>query len=748
MLSTALRKKPEAENTATAARSHAPAHAFEDEWLLKALQHFPLVTAIVADLRDKRVPFLAQALVERQIVGEDTLAQAVETAYRIRYVNRLNDQISKDVFALFNERLCRRYMFVPLRSHNDTIEIATANPLNKGMLNEIEMATGRKPVAYYGIPERIECLIWQFYNPAGMVQELLARFDKHEKIRVVGDNLPASFKAAPENRAPVVQLLDAIIEKAVRMQASDIHIEHDETSSLVRYRVDGTMRHIRLLPQILAKGPLVSRIKIMAELDITMHHRPQDGRAKIRVGSCEVGLRVSILPTKFGEKAVIRILDSKAAEVPFERLGFNPKLAARLENLLKMQQGIILVTGPTGSGKTTTLYSMLNKIKSGHTNIVTIEDPVEYRLEGINQVQVNEKQGLSFPGVLRSVLRQDPDVIMVGEIRDRETADVSFQAALTGHLVFTTVHTNDTISTLSRLVDMGVERFKIGPGLLVVTAQRLARRLCDRCKKPVTAQEADASIIAFMRSHGLPPIYNKPVGCEDCDWTGYKGRLALLEFLEMNQALRDLIGSGADEASIRESALKSGCLMPLTSDALWHLANGDTSVAEAACYIDVDKQTFESNGLNRMADESSDHPVQIVRSSSGQDAIRKILVAGKDAGERGALRLALEAEGFSVSEVEDGDQAVACLETDRLHLVVADLGMQKRNAFSVARHLRGDARFGSMPMLITSNFPEEDLEIEAMQSGADDYVRRPASLRLIVARVKSLLRRSNYRPTF
>ncbi|MBV9080387.1 MAG: type II/IV secretion system protein, partial [Elusimicrobia bacterium] len=561
------------------------AHRFEDEWLTKVLQHFPQVTPDVLEaFREKCVQYLSQALVQNHLVSEEPLGQTVEAVFHVGYVNHRSGQIDKNVFNLFNERLCRRYLFVPLRTIAGQIEIATANPMDRAMLADIEMACGMRPVPFFCIPERVECLIWQFYNPKGAMQDLLLRFDRHQAVEVV-----STFEhvgPAPEGRAPVVQLLDAIIEKAVRMKASDIHIEHDETSSLVRYRIDGSLRNIRLLPQNVAKGSLVSRIKIMADLDITVHHRPQDGRAKIRVGADDIGLRVSTLPTKYGEKAVIRILDRRAAEVPFERLGFNPKLAARIEALLKLSQGLLLVTGPTGSGKTTSLYSMLNKVKSDRTNIVTIEDPIEYRLEGINQVQVNDRQGLGFANVLRSVLRQDPDVIMVGEIRDRETADVAFQAAMTGHFVFTTVHANDTISSFSRLVDMGVERYKIGPGLLAVTAQRLVRRLCSACKKPVTAADVDCGLVAFIKSQGFDTTeYFRPTGCRDCGFTGYSGRLALLEFLEVRQQLRDQISTGVDEAALRESAIRSGLLATLTQDALWHLTRGETSVAEIAPYI-------------------------------------------------------------------------------------------------------------------------------------------------------------------
>jgi CheY-like chemotaxis protein len=330
---------------------------------------------------------------------------------------------------------------------------------------------------------------------------------------------------------------------------------------------------------------------------------------------------------------------------------------------------------------------------------------------------------------------------MVGEIRDRETADTAFQAAMTGHLVFTTVHTNDTISTLSRLVDMGVERFKIGPGLLAVTAQRLARRLCDLCKVAVPTPDLDPITIAFMRSHGFQNGYFKNVGCESCDWSGYKGRLGLIEFLEINQSLRDQITSGMDEGALREAALKSGSLMTLTQDALWHLGNGDTTLDEVSPYIDLDKQTF------RLSHEAvaANHPVQIVRPVSGKNSVRTILIAMENAAERSALRVAAEAEGFEVMESEDGDDAVALIDKERLALIVADLGLPGKNGFAIARHLRGGTKFEAFPILLTSSKNDEEIEIDAIQAGADDFVGKPASIKLVMARIKGLMRRSSYK---
>jgi Tfp pilus assembly pilus retraction ATPase PilT/CheY-like chemotaxis protein len=332
----------------------------------------------------------------------------------------------------------------------------------------------------------------------------------------------------------------------------------------------------------------------MSDLDVSDHMRPQDGRTKIRIGGAEVGLRVSTLPTSYGEKVVIRILDQRVAEVPLEKLGFAPEVSAVIKTALSASQGMLLITGPTGSGKTTTLYSMLDKARHEGTNIVTVEDPIEYKLTGINQVQVNERQGLTFASVLRSVLRQDPDIIMVGEIRDRETADIAFQAAMTGHLVFSTLHTNDTVSTIARLSDMGVDRFKISPSLLAITAQRLVRKLCPVCAERVPAGELDKAVLGAMTAYGLDPVAYRARGCRSCDNSGYEGRTALVEILNMTPHLKELISSGARAAEISRAALESSALRTITNDALWHLSKGHTDLKEIAQHLILTGPEFGS----------------------------------------------------------------------------------------------------------------------------------------------------------
>jgi len=455
-------------------------HRFQDEWLLRAAAGLTGVSPEkIAAWRAAKRPVLSAEILSSGAATLEELGSALQAAHGLSWINGEGQPVDKLSCSLVPEKVCRRHALVPLRVVGESIEVAMASPLDMEALSDVQAVSGRAVVPFYCPPGKVEALTNEFYRPDVLVYDLIERLDEKGKVEIVegGGEEAGGDSVDDPVRTPVIRLVNAILCRAAHMGASDIHVEHDEHSSHVRLRIDGLLRNVMILPRHIATGPVVSRIKIMAEMDIAEHRRPQDGRAKIRVDGAELGLRVSVLPTNFGEKVVIRILDPRSAAVPFEKLGFSPDVSARLSDVCALSQGIILVTGPTGAGKTTTLYSILNRLKAPDSNLVTIEDPIEYKLEGINQVQVREKQGLTFSSVLRSVLRQDPDVIMLGEVRDEETAATAFQAALTGHLVLTTLHTNDTIAAVTRLADMGVERFKVASGLVAITAQRLIPEL-------------------------------------------------------------------------------------------------------------------------------------------------------------------------------------------------------------------------------------------------------------------------------
>jgi general secretion pathway protein E len=378
-----------------------------------------------------------------------------------------------------------------------------------------------------------------------------------------------------EDDAPVIRMINALLAQAVRDNASDIHIEPFETRSVVRFRLDGTLKDIAE-PHRALHAALVSRIKVMADLDIAEKRLPQDGRIALRLAGRPVDVRVSTLPTGHGERVVMRLLDKEAGRLDLTKLGMGAKTLETMLRLTKQPHGIVLVTGPTGSGKTTTLYAALSCIDSSVTNVMTVEDPVEYDLDGISQTQVNPRIDMSFARALRAILRQDPDVIMIGEIRDLETAQIAVQSSLTGHLVLATLHTNDTVSAVTRLTDMGVEPFLLSSSIVGVLAQRLVRRLCPDCREAYAADETE---LALLAAHGKPDVLYRPVGCPSCNQTGYRGRTGIYELLEVDERLRSMIHARDSEQQLRDYAMKSG-MKNLRDDGLRWVMSGDTSVEE------------------------------------------------------------------------------------------------------------------------------------------------------------------------
>ncbi|MCX5795984.1 MAG: type II/IV secretion system protein [Elusimicrobia bacterium] len=714
-------------------------YRFLDEWLLRAVLGLKGVTPeAVERFRQKNEPYLGQALIRAGLATQEEVAAIVRKAHGVSYCDLQIEMIDKMAQSLVPERLCRKHHLLPVTCDDETITVAMADPTDQAALDDVQAISSRRPVPCYCLAERVDKLIESLYSAETVIFDLLERLDVHEHVEVVGGSAQES-KVEERVQLPVIRLADAIIAKAVAMRSSDIHIEHDEAESHVRYRIDGMLKHVMVLPRHIAVGALVSRIKIMADLDISQHQRPQDGRAKLRVGAHEVGLRVSILPTSFGEKVVMRIIENRAAEVPFQKLGFEPTVASRMETALKTAQGIFLVTGPTGSGKTTTLYALINKLKSEDTNIVTVEDPIEYRLEGINQVQVREKQGLGFAAVLRSVLRQDPDIILVGEVRDRETADIALQAALTGHLVLSTLHTNDTVSSIGRLADMGVERFKIASGLIAISAQRLVRRLCPDCKAPVKASESDPALVKAFARQGMKTAYHKPVGCPKCDFNGFKGRLALLEFLEITPELKERISAGDGETALRAHALERRLLHTMLADALWHLSQGDTTLEEVLPYVRLDP------GADAAARKEASVPAPPAAQSPAQPkekaAGNRVLVADDDKVSRSILRKVLQDKGYAVEEAEDGIQALAKIAQNPPDLLILDLNMPNMDGHGVIRALRQSLGMLGLPIIILTCIADEGSQAESLSLGADDYIVKPIKPPLVLARIDAAFRR-------
>jgi type IV pilus assembly protein PilB len=527
---------------------------------------------------------LGYTLVAMGMVSETDLTRVLARKYRVKAVDLSRiDNIDKRVIKLVKPEISIRHLILPLRRVGRTLTVAMANPTNLEAIDELRFSTGYdiEPVVAgeYSLRRAVE----KYYETTeDNLQDLLKEFDE-EEIEVVDehvaeDEMSVTALQAQVEEAPVVKLINGILTSAVSKGASDIHIEPYEKEIRVRFRVDGALREI-MRPPLKMKAALTSRVKILADLNIAERRVPQDGRIKMRMGKRVIDFRVSTLPGIFGEKIVLRILDKSNLQLDLEQFGMEPASERDFLHAIRNPYGMVLVTGPTGSGKTTTLYSAITKINKEEVNIMTAEDPVEYNLRGINQTQVRPEIGLTFAAALRAFLRQDPNIILVGEIRDMETASIAIKAALTGHLVLSTLHTNDAASTITRLIDIGVEPFNVASAVNLVTAQRLVRRICSNCRIETT-YEADILDAAEIPPETAAQIkFYKGDGCDHCDGTGYRGRQGLYEVMPVTAKIRRMImhGDGAD--AMKQQAIEDG-MLTLRDDGLIKVNNGITTLEE------------------------------------------------------------------------------------------------------------------------------------------------------------------------
>src|ERR1043166_737885 len=586
---------------------------FPDEWLVHSLEGV-LTPELLVELREKAAPqaTLWQTLVAQKVVTDEQILTALSTRFRLRLANV--QEIDPTATERVPEQVARRYHILPVRATDSFLEVATANPFDLDAEKALAFATAREIRMLLLAPSKIAEKLDELYRPEKAVDKLLEGMESATELEHLKDTAPEelSVSEADASQKPVVRLVDMIISEGILSRASDIHVEPEEGGVAVRYRIDGVLRQVMKIPRQ-AGLPLISRIKIMSSLDIADRLRPQDGRARVAVNGQPIDLRVSTLPAQLGEKVVIRILDSRATVRSLESLGLAADETTAVKRMLQHREGIILVTGPTGSGKTTTLYSCINQIKSEGVNIVTVEDPVEYRMQGIVQVQVQEKAGLTFAAALRSILRQDPNVVLVGEIRDKETAQIAVQASLTGHLVLSTLHTNDAANAVTRLVDIGVEAYKIAASLRGVVAQRLMRKLCPTCKE--VWMEAPPERLRRWIPKGTP-LY-RAAGCPDCAMTGYRGRFSILEILTMSPELERLIAAGEAADRVAEAA-KRGGMKTLWDSGLAHVTRGESTIEELTRVVDIPSE----EGAGQAPEATPRHSVGGMRVSGVGEGLR------------------------------------------------------------------------------------------------------------------------------
>ncbi len=762
---------------------------FRDEWLVVTVT--TLVGAeVVAQVRAEAGPSksLWDAIVEKKLATDDQIIEALAKRTRLKIADlaKLDSRVKETI----PDGLARRFGIVPVRVTDSYCEIATANPFDLDAEKALAFATGREVRMLLAPPARIAAAADEIYRPENAVEKLLENMGDRAEVEQLEDEAPPDeiqVSAEEASQRPVVRLVDLILSEGILSRASDIHIEPEEGGFAVRYRIDGVLRQVMKIPRA-AGFPLVSRIKIISNLDIADRLRPQDGRARVAVNGQPVDLRVSTLPASLGEKVVIRVLDSRATVLSLDSLGLNTHEHEAIKALLLHHEGIVLVTGPTGSGKTTTLYSSIRHIMTGKTNIVTVEDPVEYRIQGIVQVQVHEKAGLTFASALRSILRQDPDVVLVGEIRDKETAMIAMQASLTGHLVLSTLHTNDAANAVTRLVDIGLEPYKIGASLRGVVAQRLMRKLCPTCKE--VAVEAIPPKLQKWVPTGTP-LY-RAAGCPDCSMTGYRGRFSIVEVLTVTPDVEKVVASGAPADRIAEVGRNAG-MKNLWDSGIAHVLRGESSLDELMRVVDVPfdgSAGAETTAAGRpsgaeapaepkrpagragaagrssgpgaagLLDEALAKEMRssridftseafelldnIGRAPQVQHLKRKVLLVDDEDALRRVMKDLLEREGYIVAEARDGVAALDQVDKFGPDVVVLDLNLPGLDGYGVLSHLRSRPATQDVPVIVLTAKGDEDNEVRVFELGADDFLTKPFRARALSARLDVVLNRRKH----
>jgi type IV pilus assembly protein PilB len=522
---------------------------------------------------------LGQVLVNQRVLSEEEIAFALAMQLRIPFIDLRDYPIKAQVINLIPEEVCRKFICVAIDQRNSTLHVSMADPLDLNTVKEIQFITGFSIQPAISTPTQIMDRVQKHFHPEKSVEEVVDQLGSEDFLEFYTEEKEPEVEEPTEHLqdSPFVKMVDLIIRNAIKKGASDVHIEAQENNVRVRNRVDGVLQDTIKLPKW-TQPIIISRIKVLGGMNIAEKRLPQDGRIKVKGKSFTVDLRVSTLPTFYGEKAVIRVLNKEQTFLSLGELGFSEENLAILRSFVRQPQGMILITGPTGSGKTSTLYACMREIISDEVNIVTVEDPVEYELQGISQVQINEKVGLTFPYILRSILRQDPNVIMIGEIRDQETAEIALRASLTGHLVLSTLHTIDAPTAVTRLVDIGMPPFLISSSLIGTVAQRLVRVICLDCKEAyVPTPELLARL--SMRREELPFTFYRGKGCARCNFTGYRGRTSIEEIMIMGHKMRELVISGASADTLREAAQATG-MTTLGVSGMRKIREGITTIDE------------------------------------------------------------------------------------------------------------------------------------------------------------------------
>ena len=669
---------------------------------------------------------ITDALIEIGALTEAQVQQALAREFGMACVDLADLKVDRSLLGLVPREVAVKHCVFPIALDDGHLVLATADPLDTEADDLVAAASGRLVKPVLAPRSELRAIIQNCYQSDDVVFEAASCELEGDGMEVLGaEEAPTTLEEleASAEQVPVVRLVSLIISGAYRRKASDIHIEPRENTVVVRYRLDGLLHTVLHLPKRL-QLPATSRVKVIADMDIANSRSPQDGRAKVRIGERNLDLRISTLPTLHGETVVIRLLDQGQEAYSMEALGVRPAALEILRAALSQPKGMILLTGPTGSGKTTTLYGALNHLRQDTNNIVTVEDPIEYQIPGVNQVQVNPRAGITFASGLRSILRQDPDVIMVGEMRDLETAEIALRSALTGHLVLSTVHTNDAPCTIARMVDMGLEPYLIASSLLVVIAQRLVRRICPKCKvsDPEALPPADGA-----DEYGVdgPAQFFRGAGCAECDDTGYRGRIGVFEIMSITEELAELISAREPTAVIAHAARRAG-MRTMLEDGLAKAVAGTTSLAEVLRVCGSDHETLPSSFAPTPDACFAPRPMAEVPPP--------VVLVADEAGVGAALRQALQARCL-VQAIPFGGLASA-IEQERPAAVV--FAADGATAPGMCRALRR-AQAGAAAFFLALG-PRDD-ELRMLEGGADAFAPLDTPAEVIAARIAAALRR-------
>jgi type IV pilus assembly protein PilB len=528
---------------------------------------------------------LGDQLIISGYITQNQLIKALQMQLGIEFIDLSNTQIPPELSQVVPKNIAKKYSVVPVKLEKGTLFLAMADPMNFMALEEVKTATRKHVEPMIGYSDAIDRAIMDLYGNEGAVRAIE---EMKREINVLDESSGLAVNLLDENgakSAPTIRLVNSIIERAITVNASDIHIEPHKDSLNVRMRIDGLMHHIMEIPHNL-QDAVITRLKVMGGMDISEHRVPLDGRSNVLIKNRDIDLRMSTLPTIYGEKVVIRLLDKSSQILTKEKIGLSGHDLKKYEKLISFPSGVVLMVGPTGSGKSSTMYTMIDELNKETVNLVTLEDPVEYNIDGINQVQINEKAGMTFAGGLRSILRQDPDIIAVGEIRDGETAQIAMRAALTGHLVLSTIHTNDAVSTIDRLENMGVEPYLVSAALRGMISQRLVRKVCPYCREEYTPDDDELGFMGIEKKDGIK--FYRAKGCPQCFNTGYKGRIGVFEIITFNRKIRQAVLNHLDRESVLDVVADSEDFVSLSENCRRLVLEGTTTVEEAKKCMNTD----------------------------------------------------------------------------------------------------------------------------------------------------------------